>query len=626
MLSIFRDFAKSPFAALIILPLLIVAFVFIDTGSIFSANPNAAVNVGSQQVTPRQLQRSFDQQVRSIQQQDPSFQRQQALEFGLDQQVVDQLVTLAALDNVADRMGLSVSEDRVNDEVTGIEAFANPFNGEFDQASFVSALGQAGYSPREFLSEVRRDLVRSQLTSALLASIDVPDVMTRARYSYSQELRRMDALLIPPQVAGDLPEPTTEELQAFLVENESFFQLPEQRRFTLVRLFPEDLVEDAEVSDEDIRRLYDTRLETGQLADPATRSLRYWILSDESAAREAALRVAQGETLDAVIADLGLSNPIGLDTVERFQIPDEAVADAAFNMVSGDVSFAGSRLIAVDAAVDPYVPGFEEIQFDLRVELAQNEVQNQILDQISELEEARASGLTLSQAAAQVGIPVEQFDWLGQNGFSPDRQPVESLFRHPSILQNVFQLPAGIDSDPIATPDNGYFIVQVDEIQSPQVPPLADIRDQVEEGWRVRTIDDRLQTYVDDALARAEAGEDLNVIAESISPLARIETATLRRDQNAGPFNAQLVSQAFAQNVDVPFAARSGDGSTRAVVIVQDSFPPSMTEASAQTRAELENALVNDLSQVLQREVVSKVNVQRNQDIIDVAVGRTQLN
>jgi peptidyl-prolyl cis-trans isomerase D len=86
----------------------------------------------------------------------------QALALGIDRNVRAQLVTLAALDNETGRLGLSVGDETVGQEVLAVPAFRG-LDGSFDREAYGSHLQQAGLSEREFEEQVRYDTARTLL-------------------------------------------------------------------------------------------------------------------------------------------------------------------------------------------------------------------------------------------------------------------------------------------------------------------------------------------------------------------------------------------------------------------------------------------------------------------------------
>ena len=90
MLTLFRSFAKSPFALVIIL-LIVLAFAFTGVGGIFTGSGTAVVVAGNQQVSVREVAQAFERELQRVQTENPDITREQALEFGLGEQVLQRL-------------------------------------------------------------------------------------------------------------------------------------------------------------------------------------------------------------------------------------------------------------------------------------------------------------------------------------------------------------------------------------------------------------------------------------------------------------------------------------------------------------------------------------------------------
>jgi len=307
-------------------------------------------------------------------------------------------------------------------------------------------------------------------------------------------------------------------------------------------------------------------------------------------------------------------------------VPDAGVADAVFAQAEGDVTAVESRLgwqvVRITAATDPVVPPLEEVRPDLEQFLAGDQSEADMLDALGVFEEARAGGATLEEAAQAAALPAERFDRITQRGQSLDGQTAATLSQTPDILETVFTLPVGFPGDVTGYGENGYFVARVDAIEESRLPTVDEVREQASAFWRARQVDDALTTIVDDAMARAEAGESLDSIAQSIGGGAEVEIATLGRGETAGPFNEQLVSAAFNASEGQPFQARAGDQRTRAIAIVSDILAPSGDPVAPERRAALTSELSDDLAAALESAVLASYDIRRDQLLIDQALGR----
>lgn len=631
MLSAIRKAARSPIFGGFIIALLIAAFALFGVTDIFRAGGTAAVIVGPERVGVQELNRAYERQLLQIQRENPRFTRDQADELGLGDRIVSALTAQAALDAKASELGLSLSDEQLVDSLRQIEAFRNPFTNEFDREAYLSVLADNGYSgqsgARQFEAQLAEELARGQLIDAVLGGVRAPQILATARRAFEQERRSIRALLIAPSLAGDVGQPDDAQLETFIAENAQVFTRPEARRFTLVRVTPQMFQQDVDLSEEDLRELYEFRVENGELAPPATRGFTQWPAPDQASAEAAAARIGGDELAAEVAEDLGLGDPVEFDAVEAFQIPDAAVAEAVFALDAGEAaavdSRVGWRVVRVNEADDPVIPSFEDARPELENFLSGDQAEADMLDALGLLEEARAGGATLEEAARAAGLPAERFDFITQRGTNLAGEAAATLVQAPQILENVFSLPVGFAGDVTGYSENGYFVARVDAIEESRLPTVDEVREQAGTFWRARQVDQALTVIVEDAVARAQAGESLESIASDIGGGAQVELATLGRGETAGPFNQSLVNAAFQAVEGEPFQARAGDERTRAVAVVTDIIAPEGDPVAPERRAAITGELSDDLAAALETAVLTSYEVRRDPLLIDQALGRT---
>ena len=625
MLATIRKLARNPITVAIIIVPIIAAFALFGVNDILTGTGNAVATVGPERVTAQQLNRAYQLQLSQIQRENPGFTREEAERAGLGDQVLNRLVAEAAINASANELGLTVSDERSAEQIRQIEAFSNPFTGEFDRASYEQILRDNGMTERTFEQTLRGELVRQQMLTAMFEGVGALDVMERAFAAYRGERRRLRALVVRPQ-AVDTPEaPSEETLQTFLSENAQVFTLPERRRFTLVRVSPALLASRVEVPDEDVRSLYDIRLEDGELADPATRSFVQLAAPDAQTASAAAERLAAGESAEAVAADLGLSEPAVFEDQQAFEVPDSAVSAVVFSLGEGEAQAVEGRLgwraVRVNEAIDPDVPSFEAIEADLREELASDAAEGLTFDLLARFEEARAAGATLEEAAVAAELPAESFGFVTRQGVSEQGFRAFSLQEEPAVLASVFEQPEGFATDLADYGEDGYFVVRVDAIEPQALPELAEVREEVETFWRARRIDEAVAALAERAVERARAGEDLDAIAREIGAGATVEGATLLRTETSGPFTQPVVRAAFATPPGEYVATRGGaDQRAHLALIVEEIAPPSSLEVEPQTADALDELVRQDFGLAVQNAFLQRRDVSVDQRLRDIAL------
>jgi peptidyl-prolyl cis-trans isomerase D len=305
MLSAIRSLARSPLIGGIIIAFLIAAFALWGVEDILRGGRTDAITVGTERVTPQQLNRAFNQRLSMAQMENPRLTREEADRAGLGESVVSQLAAEAALNAQARELNLGVSDSRVFSEIQDIPAFRSGFSNRFDRATYNEILRQQNWTPETFEQQIRTELRRMQMVDSAIAGARAPSVMAEARAAYEAEARTIRTLLLPPSLAGEIEPPADDILEGFIAEEAQVFQRPEQRRFSIVRAAPDLLAMDADVDEEELRELYQLRLDQGELSEPATRSFALWTVADSDTADALIARIEAGEDADAAAFELG---------------------------------------------------------------------------------------------------------------------------------------------------------------------------------------------------------------------------------------------------------------------------------------------------------------------------------
>ncbi|MEC8042532.1 MAG: SurA N-terminal domain-containing protein, partial [Pseudomonadota bacterium] len=121
-----------------------------------SGNITRVGSVGDEDIDVNEYARALQQDIRAIEAQTGSAMTfDQVLAAGVDRAALGRLIGQAALDNEAAKLGLSIGDENLSQQIVQIDAFQGA-NG-FDRESYRFALNQAGLSEIEFEGQMRAD-------------------------------------------------------------------------------------------------------------------------------------------------------------------------------------------------------------------------------------------------------------------------------------------------------------------------------------------------------------------------------------------------------------------------------------------------------------------------------------
>jgi peptidyl-prolyl cis-trans isomerase D len=623
MLNQLRNLTKTWVAAFFV-ALLVASFAIWGVGDIFTARtPDAVAVVGKEKITIVELARDFDRELDRAQ-----LDRQTAIQIGIPQQVLSNLIARAAAEQHQRALGLVTTEDAIARDLRGTEAFIDPITGRFDRDTYLMMLRNAGLAPAEYERSRRLDLAQAQLGSALGSGLLAPDALAEAHARFMGETRALSVVTIPPGAAGDVAEPTPEELEAFYAEHGEAFALPPRRAISFVTLTPADFMTDVPIDEELLRQMYEERRE--RLRTPERRDIVELSAPDAEAAAEAARRLREGEDPAAVAAALELAPPAVHDDALPTDLLTSALADAAFAVGEGEVTEPIDAGIAwFVARVDAVTPGveqtFEEARPALAEEVARQAADERLFEVYDAFERARLQGASLEAAAAAAGVPVFSYGPVDSTGAFADGVSAQQLAAMPEILTAAFAAPAVGTLNELGEVGEGYFALRVDEIIPATTRPLAEVEAEVRAQYAITKAAEAMNALAETARARLAEGAAPSDAAAAVGSSARGEISELRRDQATAALSRELLVPVFTAATGDVLVGASGDGGR--VVARVDAIKAGAADLAPEeiesARALITASINQDLTQIFQQGLQSAYRVQTYKAPFDQAIGAT---
>ncbi|WP_371154245.1 SurA N-terminal domain-containing protein [Jannaschia sp. 2305UL9-9] len=511
---------KSNIVVWAILGLLVLALGGFGAGQ-FGGSLSSVATVGNREITVQDYANAIQQeQQRLSQQTGQSLTLQQMQLFGLDQQVMERLLSGAALEHEADLMKISVGDAEVASRITRNPAFTG-LSGGFDREGYAFALRNAGLNEKRFEARVRDEAARELLQAAVIGGVEVPDTYVDKILDWLAETRDLTVAEVGLAQLGDLAlSPSNADLEAFYDENAAAFETPETRRITYAWITPDALVADVEVDDARLRERYDEMSDV--FRQPARVLAERLNFRDLATAESALAAIEAGETdFDTLVEDRGLT----LDDVDQGEIAatdvDAGIADVLFALeepgLAGPVETSlGPAIYRVNAILDATEVPFEDVREELAAVVALDTARRQIDAAREDIDDLLAGGATLEELAGETDMILGQADvFAGASGGPLDYD----AFRAAALAVEEGDFPE-LES----LSDGGLFALRLDGIDAPTTPPLADVRMEVEQAWQDDTTARRLAETAQDLASRIEAGEtfeDVGLTAETVAGVAR---------------------------------------------------------------------------------------------------------
>ena len=476
--------------------------------------------VGDKEIGLNEYARALQNEIRAIEAQagqSISFADAQAM--GLDRIVLGNLVTTHALDAENARLGISLGDARLADELKAISAFQSP-TGAFDREAYKFALEQINMSEAEFETSMREESARTLLQAAIVSGLSMPVSYGEVILNFVGEERDVTlARLEADALAYPVASPSESDLQAYYDANIAEFTRPAMREITYAWLSPDMLIDTVEIDEEALRALYEER--SAEFSTPERRLVERLAFADMAEAEAARAALDAGETtFEALVDSRGLQlsdTDLGDVSISDLGAAGETVFAAEVGSIAGPAqTILGPALYRVNGVLPGNEVTYEDALPELREELAAERARRIIDAEMSAIDDLLAAGATLEELAKETDMEVSQISWhaglgdgiAGYEGFRAIAATVTSEdFPQIEMLD-----------------DGGIFALRLDG-ETPAAPaPFDEVRDLVAEAWtRAETVR-RLEEVAANLTPMLGGDADFSVFALN----AREETGILR--------------------------------------------------------------------------------------------------
>ena len=623
-----REFAGG-IVAKILLGLLVAAFgLWGISGSIFNGDLNNVIVVGNTKVDARQVLFSYENQLNQL---SARFQRrlsrEEANSLGLQQNVLGQLVSGAVLDESTRKMGLGISDENLAKTIGDDPNFVDSA-GNFSRSRLQLVLRQSGISEEEYIANRSNAALREQLFEGTSAALGMPDAFKDALKLFQGQKRSFDFVEIGPEAVSNKPEATDTELSEYYEANKAQYVAPQYRKLRILKLESADIAKPELIDASEVAELYESRKDS--LSKLEKRRIQQLVLKDRAEADAVAARIAAGEGFEEVVTSLGKTvEDIDLGLFQKSELPDNAVADAAFALELNGISevvdgLFGPVIVKVSEIEGGTTVPLADVEDDLRKELALEQATNELFDTHDQIEDERAAGDTLEDVAKKIGLTAFTVDAVDLSGNDKNGTHVSSIPSINDVMKEVFETDVGVEASPVDVSGGGFVWFEVLGIEEERQKSFDEVKEQVRKAWVEAEIAKKVSEISNTIADKVRGGEEFNEVLKASLPTDSLGSAVTSKETpllaRGGAYDG-MSSNAIQEGFGIPLneiAVATGNTSTSRIVVRVKN---------------IENSDLEDLPE----DLISQFNNEASQDILsqmvsdlrsreDVQINQTALN
>ena len=611
----------------VVMGVLIISFGVWGIGDIFKGFGRSTVaKIGSTEISSEQFRQLYTDRLQQISRQ---FGRpltpDQARAFGLDRQVLQQVIAETTLDEAAHGLGLQQSNDEIMKSITSDPNFKGA-NGAFDPARFAQVIRNFGFSEQRYIAEQRKVALRRQIAGTVSAGVEPSTTLIEALSRFQNEQRSIEYVKLEAAQAGTIETPTPDVLAKYYDEHKVQFRAPEYRKISFLVMTPDELAKWTTVSDDDAKKVFEERKE--KYSTPEKRDVSQIVFPNAEDAKAARDKITGGLSFADLAKERGLKpSDVDLGVVAKSAIIDAKVADAAFALPTNEISQPiqgtfGVVLVKVGKIEPGTQASYDSVAQELKHEIALDRAKKSVLDLHNKMEDERGGGASVIEAAQKLKLTPVTVEAVDRSGRAPDGQPVTSIPKGLDLVAQAFSSDVGVDNETISF-NGGYVWFDVLGVTPSRERKLDEVKDQIETRWHADQVSAKLRSKATEMVQKLGQGGKL--ADEAASAGVKVETAApFKRGATVAGLTPGVIEAAFRTAKDAAGQTEGANNTEWVVFRVTDIIDPPADLASEdmkKLKATLERNLADELVGQYVMKMEQDVGVSINQAAVAQVTG-----
>lgn len=594
MFDLFRSREKSvryvlgAVLGLVALSLVITLIPGYGSGTLGGGDPQLLAEIGDDKLTLTETRQIIEQQ-----------RRANRIPPGTESiyipLIVDQMIADRAVAYQAKRMGFDLTPTELAEAIASTVPQLYQDGKFIGRETYAAFLAQQGMTIPQFEENMRKQVASTRLESLVLEGIVVSPQEVENEFRRVNEKVKLQYFVMTPDKYRAQVVPTEAEMKAVYDQRKSAFMLPEKRSYLLFPIEEQKVAATVAVDDAALRKAYAENLD--RFRTPERVRVRHILLktTDKPAPEVEKARKRMEDLLKqaragANFADLATKNSEDtgsaikggdLDWVVRGQMVPE-FEKATFETKPGQISdivttVYGFHILKVEAREDAHVKPFEEVQGELRSEVAKAQVFDKMQAAADQIHAAlvksadEATKVAQSFGIAPVDVPATNVgDPLPGVGSSPDFQEAARALQVGGVTPVV-----SLGPDKLAI---GKLTGIVPSRQAQMSEVMDSLRSVVVNEKSQRMYDDRVK----EATERLKnANGDIASVAKQMGFELKTSDALARGASLDGVGMMVQVEEAYRKNPGETFGPVGAAGGSAFMKVVE-KVPADLTQLEAQ--------------------------------------------
>ena len=503
----------------------------------------------------------------------------------VQKQLVDAIIKTVAQEN-----DVVIGDDLIRKVIYSQSEFMNN-EGQFDPRRFKMILSLNGMSEQEYIQALRTDIERQQLVQNPVARINVPSFLTDLLGKIENQQRVFAYVKIVPEKLKLDREITDDELQQYYQDFAENFTAPEKRDIAYIAISADRIAEKYNPSQAEIDAYYQANI--SEFETPEKRNILQMVFSSQDEAQKAKAKLDQGADFYAVATDLAKQSKADteLGDVSKDMLLAE-VAEDVFTLPKGGVSQPlqsefGWHIMKVTGITPASKMSKDKAYAKAAEALRQEKAYDAVYEYTQKIEDKIGAGASLEDIASDFGSSIVQVKNLTEDGKATSTPQILSQ----ELVDAGFSYNIGEISQVIET-DTGLAVVRVDNIYESHQLDIDEVKPQIVKMWADNEREAMAQEMANDIMSDMENGGSITEAAKRLG-LSAMTSRPIKKSETFDSLPSSQIFALFQENVGTPkLIEQDGDK----LIVTTAKIVKDTHKLSDQEKADIRNSVRMDLT------------------------------
>lgn len=503
--------------------------------------------------------------------------------------IVNRELSNAIIQKTAQKNDIVIGDDLVRKIIYSQSEFMD-VQGNFDKYRFNSMLNATGWSEADYIKALRLDVERQMLVQNPVNHIHVPAYLTDLLGKIENQQRVFTYVKIFPDELKLTRNISDDELQQYYQDFSENFMAPEARDISYVAISSDEIARRYEPSQDEINTYM---LQHADLFHtPEKRNVLQMVFDDEQVAQQAMQKLSQGDDFVAVAENFAKQSKkdtnLG-DISKDMLLPEiaEDVFSAPVNKVVGPVKSEFGWHILKVAKIIPASNMDKKLAAKKAADNIKQERAYDIAYEFSnKIEDKIGAGASFDDIVKELNLTVKQINGLTEDGKSDSKINVSQ-----DIVDAAFSYNVGEVSQVIET-DTGYALVKVNNVEETHLLPISEVKSQIIDIWAANERDAMAQELANDVMNDLNNGENIKNVAQRLG-LKAYTSKPIKKSESFEMLPSSLIATLFQESVNAPVSLDVDDGR---IIAVTSEVVKYNHKLSNQEKADIQNQFQNQLA------------------------------